>query len=104
MLICNTLHGRRRTVLPNWEQCCIVQLQKPNKTMETDMISDAYNFEAMSKKRMAASALFLNEQGNVLIVKPTYRPDWLLPGGSVEDHESPREACIREVREELSLE
>jgi 8-oxo-dGTP diphosphatase len=72
--------------------------------MERDMISDAYNFEAMSKKRMAASALFLNEQGNVLIVKPTYRPDWLLPGGLVEEDESPRQACAREIKEELSIE
>lgn len=68
------------------------------------MISDAYNFEAMSKKRMATSALFLNEQGNVLIVKPTYRPDWLLPGGLVEEDESPRQACIREIKEELDIE
>lgn len=58
----------------------------------------------MAKKRMAASALFLNEQGNVLIVKPTYRPDWLLPGGIVEENESPRQACLREVREELNIE
>jgi ADP-ribose pyrophosphatase YjhB (NUDIX family) len=72
--------------------------------MERDMISDTYNFEAMSKKRMAASALFLNEQGKVLIVKPTYRPDWLLPGGLVERDESPRQACVREIKEELSIE
>jgi 8-oxo-dGTP diphosphatase len=72
--------------------------------MERGMISDAYNFEAMSKKRMAASALFLNEQGNVLIVKPTYRRDWLLPGGLVEEDESPRQACTREIKEELNIE
>ena len=68
------------------------------------MISDGYDYEAMSKKRMTASALFLNEQGNVLIVKPTYRPDWLLPGGLVEEGESPRQACTREIKEELNIE
>ncbi len=67
------------------------------------MAGDGYNYEAMAKKRMAASALFLNEQGNILIVKPTYRQDWLLPGGIVERDESPRQACAREVKEELNL-
>jgi len=67
------------------------------------MIQNGYDFEAMPKKRMAASALFLDEQGKILIVKPTYRPDWLLPGGIVEDHESPRRACLREIKEELNI-
>lgn len=69
-----------------------------------DTMSDGYNYEAMSKKRMTASALFLNEQGKILIVKPTYRPEWLLPGGLVEDSESPRQACTREIKEELNIE
>lgn len=63
-----------------------------------------YNYEALSRKRLAAGILLLNEQGNILIVKPTYRSDWLLPGGAVEDQESPKEACLREVKEELGLE
>ncbi|MFL5627283.1 MAG: NUDIX domain-containing protein, partial [Ktedonobacteraceae bacterium] len=66
------------------------------------MISDGYNYEAMSKKRMAVSAFFLDKQGNILIVKPTYRSDWLLPGGIVEKDESPRQACVREIKEELN--
>ena len=52
---------------------------------------------------MAVSALFLNKKGEVLIVKPTYRQDWLLPGGLVEEAESPRKACAREISEELNL-
>ena len=68
------------------------------------MISDGYNYEAMSKKRMAVSAFFLNKEGNILIVKPTYRSDWLLPGGIVEKDESPRQACVREIKEELNIE
>jgi ADP-ribose pyrophosphatase YjhB (NUDIX family) len=68
------------------------------------MIEAAYNYNALPKKRMAAGALFLDKVGNILIVKPTYRQDWLLPGGSVEESESPRDACIREVKEELNLE
>lgn len=58
---------------------------------------------SLPKKRMAAGALLLNEQGDLLIVKPTYRDDWLVPGGVVEADESPREACVRELREEIGL-
>jgi 8-oxo-dGTP diphosphatase len=68
------------------------------------MTDSTYNYQTLPKKRMAAGALFLNEKGNILIVKPAYRPEWLLPGGCIELYESPREACIREVLEELHLE
>ena len=64
---------------------------------------DAHYYETLPKKRMAVGALFLDEQKNILVVKPTYRPYWLLPGGVVEENESPRQACIREVKEELNL-
>ena len=57
----------------------------------------------LPSKRMAAAALLLNKQHEILIVKPVYREAWLLPGGIVEEGESPRQACIREVREELEL-
>jgi 8-oxo-dGTP diphosphatase len=36
-------------------------------------------------------------------VKPTYRELWLLPGGIVEEGESPGQACMREVKEEPGL-
>ncbi|MBO0789432.1 MAG: NUDIX hydrolase [Ktedonobacteraceae bacterium] len=66
-------------------------------------MSDSYFYDTLPKKRMAAGALLLDEQGNILIVKPTYRPDWLLPGGSIEEDESPRAGCEREVQEEIGL-
>jgi 8-oxo-dGTP diphosphatase len=52
---------------------------------------------------MAAGALIRDEAGAILIVQPTYRPEWLVPGGSIEADESPHAACIREVQEELGL-
>ena len=55
-------------------------------------------------KAMAAAALIRDEAGNLLIVKPTYRDGWLLPGGMVEPNESPKQACRREIKEEVGLE
>ncbi len=57
----------------------------------------------LPKKRMGAGALFLDEQGRLLLVNPTYKPHWEIPGGIVEQDESPRATCIREIQEELGL-
>lgn len=43
-------------------------------------------------------------RGRVLLVKPTYKDGWDIPGGYVEPGETPIEACEREIREELGLE
>ncbi|MFY1672698.1 NUDIX domain-containing protein [Plantactinospora sp. WMMB334] len=57
----------------------------------------------MATPRVAAGALFFDDEGRVLLVKPHYKDHWDIPGGYVEPGESPRAACIREVREELGL-
>jgi 8-oxo-dGTP pyrophosphatase MutT (NUDIX family) len=57
----------------------------------------------LPRKRMGAAVLFTDGAGRVLLVQPTYKQDWLLPGGSVEAGESPYEAAAREVEEELGL-
>ncbi len=57
----------------------------------------------LPRKRMAAAGLILDQQRRVLLVEPTYRPDWLLPGGSIEEDETPLAACQRELAEELGL-
>lgn len=53
--------------------------------------------------RVAAGALFLDSGGRVLLVHPTYKDIWDIPGGYVERGESPAAACRREVAEELGL-
>ncbi len=71
--------------------------------MPTQSQSRAEFVASLPRKRMAAGVLVLDEAGRVLIVKPTYRDGWLIPGGAVEADEAPRETCRREVAEELGL-
>ena len=58
---------------------------------------------SLARKRMAATAFLRDEQGRVLLVNPSYKELWDLPGGAVEADESPHAACRREVAEELGL-
>ena len=44
-----------------------------------------------------------DERGRVLLVEPTYKPYWEIPGGAVEADESPHAAAVRELKEELAL-
>jgi 8-oxo-dGTP diphosphatase len=54
---------------------------------------------------VSAGALIFDSSGRLLILKPTYKNGWTIPGGVMEaDGESPWEACQREVREETGLE
>jgi 8-oxo-dGTP diphosphatase len=57
----------------------------------------------MATPRMAAGVLFRDDAGRVLLVKPTYKAGWDIPGGYVEPGESPKQAAHREVREELGI-
>jgi 8-oxo-dGTP diphosphatase len=53
---------------------------------------------------VSAGALIFDRAGRLLILKPTYKTGWTIPGGVMEaDGETPWEACRREVREECGL-
>ncbi len=67
------------------------------------MVDRAF-YERLPQKRMAAGCIFVNSNGDVLLVKPTYKEGWEIPGGVVEDDESPKTCCEREVLEEIGLE
>jgi len=51
----------------------------------------------------SAGALVYDGDGRLLILKPTYKKGWTIPGGQFED-ESPWDACRREAQEECALE
>lgn len=57
----------------------------------------------MAHPRMAAGALFFDAGGRVLMVEPTYKDYWEIPGGYVETGESSLQATVREVEEELRI-
>ena len=52
---------------------------------------------------LGTRAIILNSKNEILLVKHTYTPGWHFPGGGVDKGESPRQAIIREVKEELNL-
>lgn len=53
----------------------------------------------------SAGALIFDGRGRLLILNPTYKKHWTIPGGQVEaGGETPWETCRRETREECGLE
>jgi 8-oxo-dGTP diphosphatase len=54
------------------------------------------------RRLLAALAALLDDGGRILLVHQTYgRRNWALPGGLVDAGESPQDAAVREVREEV---
>ena len=63
-----------------------------------------FQSDALPRIPASAGALIWSRSGRLLILKPTYKGGWTLPGGVMEaDGESPWEACRRETREECGL-
>lgn len=53
---------------------------------------------------VSCGAILLDGRGSLLVVKPTYKSGWSIPGGAMKrDGESPWQACRREVHEETNL-
>lgn len=55
----------------------------------------------LPRKRMGAGVLFTDAVGRALLVEPVYKGYWEIVGGCVEENESPRQAAVREMKEEL---
>lgn len=60
-------------------------------------------FFKLPRKAVSAGALFFNDSGKLLIVKPNYKDHWEIVGGSVDENESPLQAVIRETVEEIGI-
>lgn len=61
-------------------------------------------FKTLAKKPIGVGVLLFNEKGELLVVKPSYKDHWSLPGGIVDEKESPKDGLIREIKEEIGLE
>ncbi len=61
------------------------------------------NVEPMARARAAAGVLFVDDAGRVLLVRPSYKPGWEIPGGYLHPGETPSEAAAREILEELGI-
>jgi ADP-ribose pyrophosphatase YjhB (NUDIX family) len=55
---------------------------------------------------VGALAIIRDDAGRILFVHQTYRSDdgWSVPGGFLKRNEEPRDAAVRETREEVGLE
>lgn len=59
--------------------------------------------EEVARPRTAAGVLLFDGDGRVLLVDPTYKAGWEIPGGYVRPGETPGEGAARELKEELGL-
>ncbi|MDB5237396.1 MAG: hydrolase [Parcubacteria group bacterium] len=66
-------------------------------------LSDEEYQRTLPRKAVGTAVLFFNTKGELLIVKPDYRDDWLVPGGSANENEAPPACAIRETNEEIEL-
>ncbi len=55
------------------------------------------------RRRCSAGGIIRDQQGRILVVKPSYRAGWLLPGGLVEAQETPANTLRREALEEVGI-
>ena len=60
-------------------------------------------YTTLPSKRMGSGVLLISSEDKIIVVKPSYKSSWEIPGGIVEKGESPLVGAIREVREELGL-
>jgi 8-oxo-dGTP pyrophosphatase MutT (NUDIX family) len=54
-------------------------------------------------RTFGAHALALTPEGKAVLVRLRYAPGWRLPGGGRDEREDPRDAVLRELREEIGL-
>lgn len=60
-------------------------------------------YRDIPRRYLGAGALITDAHDRILVVEPTYKETWEIPGGLVDAGEPPRAACARELMEELGL-
>ena len=76
-------------------------LDRPGADNEAHQVRAFYR--GLPAKRTGAGVLFTDADRRVLLVRPTYKESWEIPGGMVEEGEAPHEAAVREVIEEIGI-
>ncbi|GAA1281415.1 hypothetical protein Psi02_37190 [Planotetraspora silvatica] len=71
--------------------------------MADDAARDEEYRRSLARHSTASGLLITDVAGRALLVRPTYKEGWEFPGGSVDDGESPWDAAVREVKEELGV-
>ncbi len=70
--------------------------------MKTVEIMGANRFETFSKTRAGSRAVVVRD-GMILLSRETVSGWWLIPGGGMEDGETPETCCVRETEEETGF-
>ncbi len=66
-------------------------------------LHDAAFFASLPRKYIGSGVLITDDAGRVLMVEPTYKSGWEIPGGVTEAAESAPAAARRECQEELGV-
>lgn len=59
--------------------------------------------DSLEKRMSSAGVALYDDQGRVLVVKAHYKKYWSFPGGVVDEGETPRQAALRETKEEVDI-
>lgn len=81
-----------------------LRVHPPSATLARvkDHACDEY-IKTLPRKRVAAGVLLRDANRRVVLIEPSYKRNWEIPGGVVEADESPWSAAERELEEELGL-
>ena len=60
--------------------------------------------KTLGKKHCGTGGIIRNNKGQILLEKLSYKNYWSLPGGAIDDNESPKKTLFREFQEELGIE
>lgn len=71
--------------------------------LEDNLPEKAHWLHSMHARPSSAVLILEDAQEMALIVKAHYKPHWTFPGGMIDAGETPKQASIREVMEEVGL-